>query len=258
MARVAWIHSTPVKGLALASLEEAELSTDGLVGNRRFYLVTGEGRLANGKLHGPLQTVVPAYDPAADTLELRFPDGETVSGAVTIGASVVTDFFGRPVGGREVVGPWSAALSGFAGLPLRLVRTDEAGAGLDRGRQAGVSLLSRASLARLGEELGLDVPLDPRRFRMTIGIEGVGPHEEDGWLGREVAVGGAVVVPHGNVGRCAVTRQDPATGRPDVDTLGGLTSYRGVIETTEPLPFGVWGEVVRPGMVRVGDPISVP
>lgn len=256
-ARVAWIYTAPVKGLALSSLEEARLSTDGIVGDRRFYLVTGEGRMANGKLCGPLQTVVPAYDPEAGSLELRFPDGEVAKGTVELGAPLVTDFFGRPVKGREVEGPWSRALSGFAGRELRLVRTDDEGAGVDRGRQAGATLLSRASVERLADVLGLDAPLDPRRFRMSLGVEGVAPHEEDTWLGRQVQVGEAVVVPHGNVGRCLVTRQDPDTGLPNVDTLAGLTRYRGVMETTEPLPLGVWGEVVRAGRVRVGDTVGV-
>lgn len=253
--RVAWIHTTPVKGLALSSLEEAELRASGIAGDRRFYLVTGEGRLANCKLHGPLQTVVPTFDPEAGTLALRFPDGKVAAGPVELGEPVVTDFYGRPVGGHEVTGPWSAALSAFAGRELRLVRTDDDGAGVDRGREACATLLARESLARLAEVLGLDSRLDPRRFRMTIGVESVEPHEEDTWLGHRVEVGEAVVVPRGNVGRCAVTRQDPATGRPDVDTLGGLTRYRGVMVTTEPLPLGVWGEVVQPGRVRVGDPV---
>jgi hypothetical protein len=54
-----------------------------------------------------------------------------------------------------------------------------------------------------------------------------------------------------------VTRQDPDTGDPDVDTLGGLTGYRGAIETTEPLPFGIHAEVVRPGPIAIGDDVGL-
>jgi hypothetical protein len=35
-----------------------------------------------------------------------------------------------------------------------------------------------------------------------------------------------------------------------------LGTYRGEVETSEPLPFGVWGEVVEPGRVRLGDPVE--
>jgi MOSC domain-containing protein YiiM len=41
-----------------------------------------------------------------------------------------------------------------------------------------------------------------------------------------------------------------------VPTLDILGSYRDGIESTEPLPFGVWGRVVEPGTVRVGDEVS--
>ena len=70
-------------------------------------------------------------------------------------------------------------------------------------------------------------------------------------------LGGAVVVPRGNIGRCAVTTQNPDTGVRDLDTLAALKSYRDTTPTTEPLPFGVWGEVAEPGSVRVGDPIEI-
>jgi hypothetical protein len=44
----------------------------------------------------------------------------------------------------------------------------------------------------------------------------------------------------------------------DLPTLDLLGSYRGAgeIESTEPLPFGVWGSVVEPGTIRVGDEVS--
>ena len=59
--------------------------------------------------------------------------------------------------------------------------------------------------------------------------------------------------PLGNVGRCVVTTCDPSTGERDFDTLGVLATYRREIETSEPLPMGVVGDVVTPGRVRVGD-----
>ena len=90
---------------------------------------------------------------------------------------------------------------------------------------------------------------------MLFGVEGVAAHEEDSWLGHRIRVGEATIVPRGNVGRCVVTTRDPNTGERTLDTLGVLAAYRGEVDTTEPLPFGVWGEVAEPGCVRLGDAV---
>ena len=65
------------------------------------------------------------------------------------------------------------------------------------------------------------------------------------------------MIPQGNVGRCAITTQNPDTGRVDLDTLKALAVYRCDVETTEPLPFGIHAAVAEPGRVRVGDPVEV-
>ena len=177
-----------------------------------------------------------------------------VEGEVSLGAPIETDFFGRPAGGRLVEGPFSEAISVFIGRDYRLVRSDEPGAGSDRGTEGSISLVSTATLDRLAKEAERDA-IDARRFRMLFTITGLAEHEEDGWLGRSVALGGAVVHIEEVVGRCAVTTQDPDTGVPDLDTLRVLARYRPA-DSGEPLPIGVWGHVEQPGVVRVGDPVS--
>ena len=254
---VASISIAPVKGLGLVHPAEVELGLDGVRGNRRFHLIDGDGRLCNGKHLGELVLVAAAHDEAAGTLELRFPNGGVVAGEVSLGASVVTVFYGRPVPGRLVVGPWSEALSAWAGRELELVQPDVAGEGNDRGREAGVSLISGASLDRLAAEAGLVRRVDHRRFRMLLELEGAEANEEDGWLGRRIRIGDALIVPRGNVGRCVVTTRNPDTGESDLDTLGLLAGYRGETPTTEPLPLGIWAQVVEPGRVRVGDRLEL-
>ena len=46
------------------------------------------------------------------------------------------------------------------------------------------------------------------------------------------------------------------TGARTLATLDVIAEYRAGVETTEPLPFGVWGEVAEQGRVRVGDPVE--
>jgi hypothetical protein len=255
---VAQLSIAPVKAMALQLLTEAEIGPAGIAGDRRFALIDAAGRLVNGKRLGPLVTIVPTVSADGAHLVLRFPDGTIVEGAVVPGAPAEGLFFGRARAVRHLSGPFDAALSDWAGIALHLVELATPGSGVDRGDTSGaVSIASMAALSELAHAGGLDAPLDHRRFRMTIWVAGVPAWAEDGWLGRDVHVGEAVVRPAGNVGRCAVTTQDPDRGHPDVDTLRLLRDLRGDAPSTEPLPLGVWGMVVRPGRVRVGDPVRV-
>jgi uncharacterized protein YcbX len=249
---VTGITYAPVKGLGLVHVDEVELEASGVRENRRLHLIDDDGRLINGKFAGTLVQVAATTDRDTTTLSLRFPDGGVQEGPVELGEAVETNFYGRPVAGRLVGGTFAAALSELAGRPLRLVRVDEPGAGSDRGLDGTISAVSRGSLETIARESGED-SVDGRRFRMLFEVDGIAPHGEDGWAGRRVAIGNAVVQVHGLVGRCAVTSQNPETGIPDLGTLRVIRKYRSEIETDEPLPFGVWGGVEAPGTVRVGD-----
>jgi uncharacterized protein YcbX len=252
---VARISIAPVKSLHLVHPEEVELTHTGVAGDRRFWLVDSGGRLADGKRFPPLTSVRVEWDETARRLALAFPDRERVEGVVEPGEPVEVDLYERRHPSRLVPGPWSEALSDYAGAPIRLLWS-ESGA-VDRGALMGgwASIVSRASLERLRQEVGQEDPVDGRRFRMLFEIDGVGPHEEDEWLGRRVAVGEAVIEPMGDVGRCAVTTRNPDTGEVDLDTLRVLTGYRPE-GNTERLPFGIWGNVVQAGRVRLGDSVS--
>ncbi|HZR92187.1 MAG TPA: MOSC N-terminal beta barrel domain-containing protein [Gaiellaceae bacterium] len=251
---VARLSIAPVKGLALEHPEEIVLGRRGATGDRRFHLITAEGRLVNAKTCGPLVRIRPRYDAGTRRLALELGDGSPpVEGEVVLGGPVETSFYGRPVRGRLVEGPWSEALSAFSGMPLQLVCADEPGAAVDRTHV--VSLLTDGSLAALGRRAGVDA-VDPRRFRMTVEVRGASEHEEDGWIGREVDVGGARIRVVGPVGRCAVTTLDPDSGVRDLDTLGVLAGYR-TLREGKAFAFGVCGDVLEEGVVRIGDPVRV-
>jgi uncharacterized protein YcbX len=255
-ARVSRISIVAVKGLAVQRVDAVEIGANGVAENRRLHLVDSAGRLVNGKTSMRLSLVASRLDLAAGTLSLQFPKGDVVAGALEPGEPIETIFFGRPAAGRLVAGPWSAALSAWSGIDLRLVMSDEVGAANDRGPDAGVSIVSAASIAELARAGGAE-GLDSRRFRMLLEVDGVEPYAEDTWIDHDVRIGGAVVHPLGNVGRCVVTTCDPETAERDFDTLGVLATYRGDIETTEPLPLGVVGDVVAPGPVCIGDPVAL-
>lgn len=250
---VSRISIAPVKGLGLVHPEEVELGTSGVLENRLFQLVDADGRRYNQIRRGELVRVQPTYDAQRETLSLSFPDGTTAEATVELGAPITVDFYGRPVEGHVVEGPWSEALSAHFGTPLRLIQSAP-GAAVDRSR-GHVSLVSEASLDELARQAEVDGPVDGRRFRMLFQLAACRPHEEDDWLGRDVRIGESVVRLRATVGRCAITTQNPDSGEPDLDTLHVLQRYRGLNDKRE-LDFGVYGEVVQAGRVRVGDPVA--
>lgn len=256
-ATVAWISVTPVKGLRMQHRDEVELTEDGVPGDRAFFLVDERGSMISATRLGPLVAVVADYDAEAGTLALRFPDGAVVAGPVALGEREEVRFGKLDLRARPVLGAFSAALSEHCGKSLRLIAAPPERSGLDRGRIGAATLLSVASLQRLREQAGASGAVDARRFRMTFGVEGLEPHEEDTWMQRDVRVGEARLRVTGNVGRCAATTRQPDTGVVDFKTLHHLKAYRGEVETTEPLPFGVHARVLQPGRVRLGDAVSL-
>lgn len=252
VAVVSALATAAVKGTRVRAVDQLQLDVTGAEGDRRFYLIDDRDRMLNGKQLGELQAVIADFQPETAGLELHFPDRDAVGGVVELGPSVTTRFFSRPREGRLVLGPWAAALSEFVGQPVRLIATSSA---VDRGKRGAISLISRASLARLGE-IGGATDVDGRRFRMLIEADRLEAHAEDSWVGQRMRIGEAIVRWHGHVGRCLVTSRDPDTGVGDLPTLDMLGSYRRDQPTTEPLPFGIHGEVLAGGRVRTGDAIE--
>ena len=90
---------------------------------------------------------------------------------------------------------------------------------------------------------------------MLVGVAGGAPHEEDTWVGREVRLGDGVVRVHEQVARCAITTKNPDTGERDLDTLRVIKEYCGQ-RNGRHLDFGVYGSVVQPARVQVGDAVE--
>jgi uncharacterized protein YcbX len=166
-----------------------------------------------------------------------------------------TSFFSRPTPARELLGDFGPALSEHVGRSVRVVEGVRRKA-LDRGRGGAASIISRASLDAIERLAGQ--PVDARRFRMLVEVDGLTEaHEEDTWVGQPVRIGAALVRVRGHVGRCLITQRHPESGVTDIPMLDLLRSYRGGLDTTEPLAFGVYGEVLEPGRIAVGDPVEV-
>jgi uncharacterized protein len=249
MPSVARISVAPVKGFLLQHPEEVELTARGVVENRRFLLVDGDGnRLRSSQTAWPI-VVRGSYDAASETLRMTFPDGDVDGSALGNGTIVTPRFSFGIVPARVVPGPWTDKVSELAGHPVRLARPEHPGERFPH----VVAFHSTASLARLEREAG--GPVDERRFRLLFTIDGCREHEEDEWIGRRVRIGDAIVRVVVQVDRCAATTRHPETGVRDLDTLRLIKNYRG-LRDGKYADFGVRADVEQPGRVRVGDAVE--
>jgi uncharacterized protein YcbX len=255
MLTVSRLSITPVRSMALQHPHSIELGPNGVANDRRYSLHTEDGRIFDATKHGALVQIRASLETSngRERLALVMPSGEVLEGDVGLGDPVLLDVYDRLFTARPVIGPWADAISEWAGRRLRLFRSERLPHEQDR---YPVSIVSEASVDELARQGNDGQQLDARRFRMLIEVAGAEtPHEEDTWLGREVAIGEAVVRVTKPDARCVITTQDPDTGVRDFPTLHVIRQYRGLREGRK-LDFGVYADVVRPGRVAVGDAIS--
>jgi uncharacterized protein YcbX len=252
VAVVGALHLVPVKGMAALPVDRVDVGPHGFTGDRAFSVVDGQGGLHTGRRQGALLGVRPEVSADGAGLALALPSGEVVRGPVVLGPRREAVSYDRRFTGRRVEGPFGPALAALIGRPAELIRHDPGLPGWD---EEAVSLVTTASLDELAAHLDRDA-VDPRRFRMGIEVGGApGPRAEDGWVGGEVAVGGAVLEVVARCERCVVTTRRPGGPEPgavDLPVLRGLAGLRG----RDDVCLGVLCRVVRPGPVAVGDPVS--
>lgn len=245
------LSTTPVKGLMLHHPDSIELTTQGAAGDRLFYLVDDKGELQSCTRNPGLYGLRAAYDHQSRRLEVSRGDEVLLGGIVEAATVADTDMWGlRTIVGDVVADPvWSSFFSDIVGQRVQLVRAR--GSAFD---VQPVTLLGTASVRELARHAGL-AQIDSRRFRMLIEFSGGEPHTEDSWEGSLVEVGGALLRAGGPVKRCAATTRDPDSGTVNLQTLRLIIAYRGRQNSAFGLGanFGVYGEVVEPGAVAVGD-----
>jgi uncharacterized protein len=119
---------------------------------------------------------------------------------------------------------------------------------------APISVISRATVAGIGSEAGVD--LDRRRFRANIVLE-TRDHDsflENQWLGGTLLFGNSEPKPAVRVTmhdvRCMMINLDPDTATQDGRVLKTVVRLNGN-------RAGVYGAVVQTGTIRVGDSVSL-
>jgi hypothetical protein len=277
--RVAEIWQHPVKSMIGQQVQRAEVTTDGLRGDRGW-AVRDEVR---GGIRGAKKIA------ALMKLEARYVDGESGDVAITLpdGASVlssdpdanarVSAALGhevtlwplqpadqlehyrrgapdsddvmvelRQIFGREESEP----LPDFSIFPPVIMEYESPpGTYLDA---FPLMMMTTAALDALRRALP-DATIDVRRFRPNLVIDSgdENGHPEFGWVGRRLRVGGAVIEVGEKCPRCVmVTREIDGTIPEDRSVL------RHIVRDLDQ-NVGVYASVLTPGTIAVGDEVTV-
>ena len=229
VGRVAALFRYPVKSMASEALEAIDVGWNGFAGDRRWAFVRG-GMERSGF---PWLTIrerpemwryqphfADASDPEKSATIVRTPNGDELD--------VVDPLLAEELGhGARVIKQGRGI---FDTMPLSLITTQ--------------------TIAALSASVGAD--LEPRRFRPNILIESMdgGDAPEDAWVGDVLRIGGMTMRVDKRDKRCVMINVDPVTTTKDPSILRSVAQERQSC-------LGVYGNVVEPGRVSIGDTITI-
>ena len=242
MAALAAIWRHPVKGVGAEPMRQADLSPDrALPGDRSWAILTGSARdtgawqpcrnFARGA-HAPQLMAVTA-ETRGDRLAFAHPQRPELEIDPTTEGRALVDWI-APL--------WPAERP----VPHALIRAPKRG--MADSDFPSVSILGLASLDVLSKAAGR--PLDPRRFRGNLWLDGLEPWEEFEFVGRTLRIGETELEVVERIERCRATEASPDTGERDTNTLALLRDHWGHRD------FGVMARVVRPGRITLGSEVQ--
>jgi uncharacterized protein YcbX len=227
--RVVALQRFPVKSMGVEALSVVEVGRVGLVGDREWAVYGLDGKLASGKHSRRFRRMDPVFELLARRLDdetvVTLPDGSSVTAGTPEADEALSVHFGEPVTvRRETEVPHQDA--------------------------ATFSLVGTATLVELGRHEGDGRPLDPRHLRANVVVETEQPYVEEAWIDHEVTVGTVRLRLTEGIERCRMV------GVAQV----GLAERPGMLRAISDhhdLTAGVYGVVLEPGRVAVGDPVTV-
>lgn len=185
---VAELWRYPVKSLAGERLNVAEISADGIPGDRVVQVYDAEGRIVTARTTPRLLGLKATMDPMGEPL-----------------------VNGRPWRAPEV----AVVIEAAAGVGARLVRNNEP----DRFDVLPLLVATDGAVNALR--------LDRRRFRPNILVGGVNGLAEREWPGRRARIGEAIIGFKKLRGRCVMTTYDPDTLEHDPTVLRRIVQEMG-------------------------------
>lgn len=269
-ATVSGLTYYPVKGCAGTSVSSARLVDTGVVHDRSFMLVDGDGVFRSQRTTPAMAVVRPTVSEDGSRLTVSAPGVDDAEIDVQADGprrdvSLFGKWFGSAVDQGDAAAKWFSAV---LDQPCRLVRVppehDRDGWGEHPGKVGfgdahAVLLTVESSLAELNRRIAARgaLPVPMNRFRPNIVVTGwARPHTEDDV--RLARVGGVELGYSARAIRCAVPTIAQDTGvRSGPEPTRTLADYRREPDYGGGVSFGVKAAVLAPGTIAVGDAVDV-
>jgi uncharacterized protein YcbX len=227
IGRVCALWRYPVKSMAAEPLDAVDVSWHGLAGDRRWAFVQPDMPRSGFpwltiRERPDMSHYVPSFDeparPDESRITVRTPAGRLLD--------VIDDELAHELGAGTRVIKQDRGV--FDTMPLSLITT--------------------RTIASLGARLGTE--LVPLRFRPNLLVEPVSdePFPEDAWVGSVLRIGGLAMRVDQRDVRCVMITIDP-------QTLARTPAILRTVVQERDGRLGVYGTVVTPGRVALGDAV---
>jgi uncharacterized protein YcbX len=247
-ATVQALFRYPVKGFSGESLTRVTLPAGGTFPRDRAFAIE----------NGPsgFDPAAPGYFPKNRFLMLmrnesvaeyrtRFDDETGIFTVAKDGRELIAARLDDPAG-RAALEAWAAeAFRDVLRGPPRVLSAE--GHSFSDVAAKVVHLINLESVRAL--EAAIGSPVDPRRFRANVVIDGAPAFAELEWARGGLTIGDVTLEGRKRTGRCAATNVDPATARRDMDIPAALDRLCGHKD------FGIYLSVIEGGEIAVGDTV---
>ena len=243
----------PVKGLTPQPLDEALLTPDQpLANDRRFALAHGSSAFdfAAPAFQKKAHFLTWIRNPPLAALDCTFDASGTRISIAKDGKQLVKDADLTSPLSRQDVERVVLEHIGTEGTRGSVKVAEAPGAWFADVPDPYISIQNTATLAELGRKLGHTEPLDYRRMRGNLVIDGFPAWAEMQWIGSEIQIGDTVLAVEAVIGRCLATHVNPDTGVQDTDVVGTLNATYGHNKC------GVYARVVKGGTIKPGDRVG--
>ena len=235
IATVAELFVYPIKSMAGVSVQEAYVGLDGILGDRQYAFVRADQAARNSfpwmtarqsahmLLYKPRFTEAPSPDRPEPPVKVQTPEGTV----------------------RDASDPaLCEELASKMGHPLFLLKS---GRGIFDCQH--ISVFSVASVRELSVEAGCAI--DRRQFRANVYVQPVSGRafDEETWTRYLLQIADETLIAvTQRDSRCMMVNLDPESGEQNPRVLKTIAQgHQG--------QAGIYANVVRPGLIRVGDPL---